>query len=134
MNLITWKNERAIKTSENHSYEVKNNHGMNLWYISEDWLTSYEEFHVCFVSEVLSNYGKVLWPPSSSLTLLSNYGSFLFTWQATNQNIILVVNKELMLALIVIDITVKSAPLDVYKAHRTYVWFYACPYGPLQQS
>lgn len=45
-------------------------------------------------------------------------------------------NEELMLALIVPDITLKSAPLDVYKAHRTYVifWFYARPYGLLQQS
>lgn len=57
MNLINWKNGCGIKTSEKHSYEVKNNHGMNLWYMSEHWLVSYEEFRICFISEALSNYG-----------------------------------------------------------------------------
>lgn len=56
MNLINWKNACGMKNSENHSYKVKNNHGKNLWHRSEQQFISYEEFHVCFISEALHKY------------------------------------------------------------------------------
>lgn len=42
-----------MKNSDNHSYEVKNNHRKNLWHMSEHQFISYKEFHVCFISEAL---------------------------------------------------------------------------------